>query len=81
MPEPITMAARKALPRNSAVNRRQSTASFTMTSDGWGFLGPTQQQLLVADGAATEIACSCAGRQPSASHPRPASAGASAITV
>ena len=85
MPEPMTMAARKALPSSSASKRRHSAASF-IHDPGRARSGRPmpQQQALEADRtdvAPTGIAGSPAGAQPSVEHPRSVSSGASASTV
>ena len=82
MPEPMTMAARKALPKNSASKRRHKTVSLTQSPPRICVV--TQQQ----DGehdcgepTATATPSTASGTQHDPSPAIPVSAGASARTV
>ena len=79
MPDPMTSAARKALPTNSAKSRRHRTTSFTPTPPAGRPLKSRQQH--VAEQTVPEEASASAPAQHTPSPAIPDSTGASASTV
>ena len=81
MPEPMTMAARKALPRNSASSRRHKTVSLTGTCPRSPVVAQQQGEQDCGEPTATGTLPTASGTQHDPSPAIPVSAGASARTV